>query len=557
MAIFTAMPMTPQIVIPASTAMPPGVFTVPQEAVFNGLPPLDDGTKQSRRKPGLRGSRGQGRPSRRKPETKDLPAVTPLYKTRLCNFFAADACQKGSSCPYAHGPDELRTSPDFERTSVCPVLLSRGTCDREGCRYAHSANELRIAPGLLKTKMCSFHLAGICVVGQACRFAHSSEELQEAVAMQKELISEQPAPKKPKEELWEQRRNAFAGTTEASSSSSARVVSSSTQDITIHVPQELREAAAGALPSGSMSSMPLQAAAAALQQAAQQLLAAAAAPTAQAADLVPGTGLVLQKTATPHSRQISEGELSVPEQSSKLATVEDSTLEHVSHAEQFFPARVVGGRVLIQFDEADEDLLPSVPMTTVETLSIPKLSLSGINTPESTPSSPLIQALEALPPPSIDQAKSRGRSGAVKPLRNQRMPSKSSQRVVVDIEDVDVLLEGTCNKCQTRPSSADPPLVELRRRAGNCVVPTLASGARCGLSKALPSPCGFSGRFAECALCPRNNHQAHAQGGGVACAACNCGLKVVARNTFLTFAKDDGDDSDDMAPGARRRTKSE
>jgi hypothetical protein len=136
--------------------------------------------------------------------------VTPLYKTRLCNFHMMGACHRGAGCSYAHGEQDLRPSPDFERTSVCPTMLKKGFCDRQHCRYAHNAEELRTQAGLLKTKMCNFYMKGLCVVGQACRFAHSKEELQEAMLVQK--VAAPPPPTQPRctdPELWERRRRAF------------------------------------------------------------------------------------------------------------------------------------------------------------------------------------------------------------------------------------------------------------------------------------------------------------------------------------------------------------
>ena len=112
-----------------------------------------------------------------KPGPRAAPVVSPLWKTRLCEFWKVGKCRKGGACSYAHGEEDLRISPDFERTSVCPAFLKHGHCDNPSCRYAHAVDELRVAPNLLKSKMCSFFLDGRCVVGKACRFAHSAEEL--------------------------------------------------------------------------------------------------------------------------------------------------------------------------------------------------------------------------------------------------------------------------------------------------------------------------------------------------------------------------------------------
>mmetsp|Transcript_3756 Transcript_3756/g.5854 ORF Transcript_3756/g.5854 Transcript_3756/m.5854 type:complete len:561 (-) Transcript_3756:315-1997(-) len=131
---------------------------------------------------GRQGARGRPQ-RRRKDDSWEQPTVTPLWKTRTCNFFLVGKCKKGKSCSYAHGEADYRPSPDFERTSICPAQQTTGRCTRPGCRYAHSYDELRVAPGLLKSKMCNFFMHGVCVVGEACRFAHSQEELLEAKAV--------------------------------------------------------------------------------------------------------------------------------------------------------------------------------------------------------------------------------------------------------------------------------------------------------------------------------------------------------------------------------------
>lgn len=109
--------------------------------------------------------------------------VTPLYKTRFCEFHKRGACTKGDRCPYAHGKEDLRPSPDFERTALCPNMRTKGRCNNAWCRYAHTFWELRPPATLLKTKMCGFNANGRCDMGEACRFAHSTKELQDAICV--------------------------------------------------------------------------------------------------------------------------------------------------------------------------------------------------------------------------------------------------------------------------------------------------------------------------------------------------------------------------------------
>eukprot|EP00931_Biecheleriopsis_adriatica_P110625 TRINITY_DN8490_c0_g1_i6.p1 TRINITY_DN8490_c0_g1~~TRINITY_DN8490_c0_g1_i6.p1 ORF type:complete len:600 (-),score=96.55 TRINITY_DN8490_c0_g1_i6:346-2145(-) len=157
-----------------SGAAPPAAHTAPVP------PPFTAGAARRRHRRG-----GNARLS-------GLPTVTPLWKTQMCDFWVAGMCRKGAACSYAHGEEDLRPSPDFERTSVCPNFVKDGKCDRPGCRYAHSYDELRVDPGLLKSKMCSFFLHGQCVVGEACRFAHSTYELQQALALLSNVAEASP-----------------------------------------------------------------------------------------------------------------------------------------------------------------------------------------------------------------------------------------------------------------------------------------------------------------------------------------------------------------------------
>jgi hypothetical protein len=109
--------------------------------------------------------------------TLESNSLNPLWKTRLCKFAPMGLCSRGDTCMYAHGTKELRKSPDFSRTSICPKLLKCGECNDAKCRYAHHRQELREVNDLLKTKMCRFHAHGGCFLGSRCRFAHGEHEL--------------------------------------------------------------------------------------------------------------------------------------------------------------------------------------------------------------------------------------------------------------------------------------------------------------------------------------------------------------------------------------------
>ena len=65
-------------------------------------------------------------------------------KTQLCKFFAVGACQRGSSCAFAHGTAQLRQQPDFSKTRLCADFMELGRCAQgRDCKFAHGRRELR------------------------------------------------------------------------------------------------------------------------------------------------------------------------------------------------------------------------------------------------------------------------------------------------------------------------------------------------------------------------------------------------------------------------------
>lgn len=188
--------------VPAVPAVPARMWLDLDMMVGGGDSPASAGAAPPPLDTSQRGGKGGRRPKRVQagkvePGDSKAPPVGPLWKTRICSFFAAGGCRNAAQCPFAHGEEDLMPSPDFERTSVCPFLLSRGRCDKPGCRYAHHAEELRVQEGLLKTKMCAFYQHDQCIVGEACRFAHSEREIEQALTMQRAAAqrSRQPPPR--------------------------------------------------------------------------------------------------------------------------------------------------------------------------------------------------------------------------------------------------------------------------------------------------------------------------------------------------------------------------
>jgi len=106
------------------------------------------------------------------------PLVSALRKTQLCQFWAVGKCQKHAACPFAHGTDDLRTSPNFSRTSLCVSVKLGVRCGRPNCRFAHDPQELRVEPIVIKTKICKYFPQ--CTAGDECRFIHPENGDSEA-----------------------------------------------------------------------------------------------------------------------------------------------------------------------------------------------------------------------------------------------------------------------------------------------------------------------------------------------------------------------------------------
>eukprot|EP00917_Polyrhabdina_sp_WS-2016_P022954 GHVP01049737.1.p1 GENE.GHVP01049737.1~~GHVP01049737.1.p1 ORF type:complete len:628 (-),score=121.26 GHVP01049737.1:1042-2925(-) len=99
------------------------------------------------------------------------------FKTRMCPFALKGNCRKSADCTFAHNKNELRCSPELEKTKLCENF-QKGICNDDTCKYAHGRQELRHTPGLFKTRMCHFWKNGECTKGELCRHAHGSEELR-------------------------------------------------------------------------------------------------------------------------------------------------------------------------------------------------------------------------------------------------------------------------------------------------------------------------------------------------------------------------------------------
>lgn len=94
---------------------------------------------------------------------KTAKAAQAFKKTKLCKFYLAGGCTRGTQCAFAHSETDLRATPDLYRTQMCQRLAEKGACDDPNCRYAHRRSELRhvslrpdanndVAPGRTKLR---------------------------------------------------------------------------------------------------------------------------------------------------------------------------------------------------------------------------------------------------------------------------------------------------------------------------------------------------------------------------------------------------------------------
>jgi len=68
-------------------------------------------------------------------------------KSQLCHYHFAGKCKSGTACPFAHDASELSEAPDLTKTSMCKAFIA-GNCDKSSdeCKFAHGEEDLRTTP---------------------------------------------------------------------------------------------------------------------------------------------------------------------------------------------------------------------------------------------------------------------------------------------------------------------------------------------------------------------------------------------------------------------------
>eukprot|EP00930_Biecheleria_cincta_P051894 TRINITY_DN3710_c0_g1_i4.p1 TRINITY_DN3710_c0_g1~~TRINITY_DN3710_c0_g1_i4.p1 ORF type:complete len:415 (-),score=73.91 TRINITY_DN3710_c0_g1_i4:742-1914(-) len=79
---------------------------------------------------------------------KRMDLASTCRKTKMCKFFLTNACQRGSTCAYAHSEAEIRAPPNLRCTQLCPTAAAGTVCSNADCRFAHDAKELKRFPGI-------------------------------------------------------------------------------------------------------------------------------------------------------------------------------------------------------------------------------------------------------------------------------------------------------------------------------------------------------------------------------------------------------------------------
>jgi len=436
-------------------------------------------------------------------------SLTPLYKTRLCNFYPSGKCRDGPLCNYAHGEEELRLSPDFERTSVCPILIKEGTCKRPECRYAHTSTDLRTSPVMLKTKMCRFFLNGNCVVGEACRFAHSSDELKEAAHVQQERLP-----------VWAERRRRFCELGDQ------RLAAQHCKDA-LPPPTFLSQTPEPMFVQPSFWKAP------GLPEASVQQLAVVEVQPGEAGVLpsqpsakfalpcVPPPGLVRMVDQCSASHDLDDT------REAYKATNAELVVDNVPDTSTVLTTSIgKAGKIVIAHSSLDADAKADAEII-AEDIALRRAYATWIF----------------------------AGIGAVVVLQKRMAAAAHAKPVAIDIEDL-TQLGKLCETCDLRGETRSSSRVRHKNASrGNEAAESQrrlrqwsCHRGRQGTSGRLPKvtlPCGQERcRFASCAICGDD-------AGSKACAACNCGLRIVQKNTFLTL-----DDEEERENGAWRRSKS-
>lgn len=121
---------------------------------------------------------------------------------------------------------------------------------------------------------------------------------------------------------------------------------------------------------------------------------------------------------------------------------------------------------------------------------------------------------------------------------------RRKSRAVLDIEDAGEVPR-MCGRCQQRPKANLGGMHDaLRRSKRVCFEPADSRG-----EGQTAGACALDAPFPECALCARGCGLPSSR----PCVACGVGLRIVAKNTFLTTAEEDDIDEEEAEPHASRR----
>lgn len=478
----------------------------------------------------------------------------------MCEFWKVNKCRKGAACSYAHGEEDLRLSPDFERTSVCPAFLKMGHCSNPSCRYAHSVDELRVAPNLLKSKMCSFFLDGRCVVGKACRFAHSVQELSQSAEVLRKATEDGPRPATgaKKEAVQAFKSGPRPLGLVADTRASAPQLSLRQQFAVSKVEERTPAADSKLVPSHNGHSV-------ALLEQAKESMSPDGSPLLKLTQLTPAD-LEPMKVVVAAS-----WEDDLQDSGEAVSSLKQRTSGRPPRSPRGEQKRPRARRVLVD-TLADLDEFPTAVISSTSTSSLldkgsekcvlvntkPGLIDLGSRHRESVVVLDIEEAMEVCRPGSdkfeqlqlvkIHQ-RQRARGRSEDPMRRTRRTSAHAPQSTKGTECSFRRENGGCGGCDGEPARA------AAKERSNGSRPAAESEGN--ISQASRATDRREQLEQSCLLCQRESSAAHGCSSqttpGQPCAACNCGLRVFQHNTFLTVAEEEDEEFQDLPI---RRTKS-
>lgn len=398
----------------------------------------------------------------------------------------------------------------------------------------------------MKTRMCKYFVAGKCVVGDACRFAHRPEELYEALSFQRkstsQVATDNAAPAKHNPTLWEQRRDAFAAADRDMRSSNASQTAPASFNTSSEVATILLEAKLVDLDVATQAgqyrkpkprdakNIPVvredvaQTSFDMNMPAFVMSLVTQGARSPQASTAAPACTLVTLSAKEPLAQDVDDpGFASLDAQDSSARHTDDRG----PLSQHDLPAVDAVTRVL---SDKERRVQPSAFLREdAESLDfVTQIAWAVVPSPATCDDhSGVVKVFTDLDIDSILTnvgdlpAYSQPPSSPSLKVASDPNIKKTSRPVMVDIEDISIS-ELPCNTCPSQKGCHQHLNV------------TKTAAKSCGLAKLRLRENMNQSSDSGCAICPKGHPGRSCE----TCYACDCGLRVVTRNTFLDIKED-------------------